>query len=129
MNFYEHHASAAQVSFNKAWANGTGYLDHACDDVALRDSMQLSTMVGTTDNHNRKIVIVKAPHVEGNVVIFQRFSSKGDDNIIVMNWADGTHQVRDYIADHLGFSLTSAITSDQAGKLIDYLTVELTINE
>ena len=63
---------AVEVPFNPKWANGTGYMDHAVYGEHA-PFVTPGTVVKSTDNHGRKIMIVGLTNRLGNVVIFERY--------------------------------------------------------
>ena len=71
-----------EVEYDAAWENGTGYLDHAVSGEyapILPDGM----IAKTVDPAGRKILIV--PTRLGNVVLFERYTNKGEDAVYVVN--------------------------------------------
>lgn len=73
---------ATEVEYDAAWENGTGYLDHAVSGEhapILPDGM----IAKTVDPAGRKILIV--PTRLGNVVLFERYTNKGEDAVYVVN--------------------------------------------
>ncbi len=44
---------ATKIEFNKEWKNGTGYLDHATNDLELKKDQ----FVATIDDLNRKVLL------------------------------------------------------------------------
>lgn len=75
--FDRYFAVAQPVEFNPEWANGTGYLDYACEE-----DFGHGRLVSFQDQYGRKAIAVSA---NGNsAVIFERFKG-GDNDVFVVN--------------------------------------------
>lgn len=75
--FDRHWSEATPIEFNRNWANGTGYFDHAVRGEhapVLKAGEIVCAKAPLPDN--RKILIIGTPC--GNVVLFRRYTTRHD---------------------------------------------------
>lgn len=82
--FFESRYAAVQreIEFKPTWGNGTGYFDGAVRDPQLREQVAVGEVVKTSDEYNRKILIV-GTH-KGLVVVFPRYNDTLDPIVFNM---------------------------------------------
>lgn len=80
-----------EIEYDAAWENGTGYLNYAVHG-GNAPKLPEGELAKATDPDGRKIIIIGTRL--GNIVVFERYSNKGDDAIYVTN---APSELKDFI--------------------------------
>lgn len=97
--------AAMEIDFDPAWANGTGYFDHACSMVELA----AGEMARSQDGHGRKILLIGTNG--GTIVIFKRYSDESSLALV-------SNSPKRSIVD---LHVSSPVKLDEIYQVVDYV--------